>query len=225
VAGVQPSSFDNRFQRAHLHQKLANIVTELRQGEVIADAELKAITSGEPATVEHKHKDPFVMRPFATCWFGTNHMPHTRDFSDALFRRATILTFNRVFTPDEQDPLLKDKLLAELPGILTLALNAYAEACQFGFTQPSSSESAKNEWRLEADQVAQFVDECCERDRHAEAGSTEVYRAYKAWAADCGISKPVSQRSMRQRLNRLGFGNRHNRTGNFVTGLRVIFAS
>jgi len=67
VAGVQPANFDNRFQRAHLHQKLANIVTELRQGEVIADAELKAITSGEPATVEHKHKDPFVMRPFATC--------------------------------------------------------------------------------------------------------------------------------------------------------------
>ena len=80
VAGVQPSSFDNRFQRAHLHQKLVNIATGLKQGEVIADAELKAITSGEPATVEHEHKDPFVMRPFAACWFGTNHMPHTRDF-------------------------------------------------------------------------------------------------------------------------------------------------
>jgi hypothetical protein len=37
VAGVQPSNFDRSFQRAHLHMKLANIVTELRQGEVIAD--------------------------------------------------------------------------------------------------------------------------------------------------------------------------------------------
>jgi putative DNA primase/helicase len=147
--------------------KLANIITELKQGEVIADAELKAITSGEPATVEHKHKDPFVMQPFATCWFGTNHMPHTRDFSDALFRRATILTFNRVFSEAEQDPLLKDKLVTELPGILNLALNAYAEACQRSFTAPASSEAAKNKWRLEADQVAMFVEDACERNPQA----------------------------------------------------------
>ncbi len=43
VAGVQPSQFDRTFQRAHLHLKLANIVTEVRQGEVIADAELKGM--------------------------------------------------------------------------------------------------------------------------------------------------------------------------------------
>jgi putative DNA primase/helicase len=139
VAGVQPANFDRSFQRAHLHQKLANIVTELKQGEVIADAELKAITSGEPSTVENKFKDPFVMRPFATCWFGTNHMPHTRDFSDALFRRAVILQLNRTFTKNEQDPLLKGKLLAELPGILNMALEAYAVAVTNGFTAPASS--------------------------------------------------------------------------------------
>jgi putative DNA primase/helicase len=221
VAGVQPSNFDNRFQRAHLHQKLANIVTELRQGEVIADAELKAITSGEPATVEHKHQDPFVMRPFATCWFGTNHMPHTRDFSEALFRRATILTFNRVFAPNEQDPLLKDKLEGELPGILTLALNAYAAALMCGFTTTRSSEAAKNEWRLEADQVAMFVDEACERDQNAQTSVGELYRAYRAWASDGGIGRTVSKKSMRDRLTRLGFGSHRDGRARRVTGLRL----
>ncbi|MEI4196442.1 phage/plasmid primase, P4 family, partial [Roseovarius sp. E0-M6] len=134
VSGVQPSNFDRTFQRAHLHMKLANIVTELKQGEVIADAELKAITSGEPSTVEQKFKDPFLMRPFATCWFGTNHMPHTRDFSEALFRRAVIITFNKVFSDDEKDPILKEALVEELPGILNMALDAYAEALVHGFT-------------------------------------------------------------------------------------------
>lgn len=222
VAGVQPSNFDNRFQRAHLHQKLANIVTELRQGEVIADAELKAITSGEPATVEHKHKDPFVMRPFATCWFGTNHMPHTRDFSEALFRRATIITFNRVFAPHEQNPRLKDELLAELPGILKLALDAYAEALLFGFTQPPSSDAAKNDWRLEADQVAMFVDEVCERDSYAQTPAKRVFEVYRAWAADSGIAKTVSMKSLRDRLTRLGFGSNRDRAARYVTGLRII---
>jgi putative DNA primase/helicase len=140
VTGVQPSKFENTFQRAHLHLKLANIVTEIKQGEVIADAALKSIVSGEPTTVEHKFRDPFEFRPYATCWFGTNHLPHTRDFSDALFRRALVVPFNRRFTPGiDADPRLKHKLIAELPGIMNLALNAYARVIERGaFTEPQS---------------------------------------------------------------------------------------
>ena len=221
VAGVQPSNFENRFQRAHLHQKLANIVTELKQGEVIADAELKAITSGEPATVEHKFQNPFVMRPFATCWFGTNHMPHTRDFSEALFRRATILQFNRTFAPHEQDPLLKEKLLTELPGILNMTLDAYANALAEGFTQPQSSEAAKKEWRLEADQVAQFVDDTCQRALGEITPIGDVFRAYQSWALENGIGKTMSAKGLRDRLTRLGFGADRDRTTRYVTGLKV----
>ncbi|EBA02208.1 hypothetical protein RB2150_15970 [Rhodobacterales bacterium HTCC2150] len=221
VAGVQPSNFDNRFQRAHLHQKLANIVTELRQGEVIADAELKAITSGEPATVEHKFQNPFVMRPFATCWFGTNHMPHTRDFSDALFRRATILKFNRTFAEHEQDPMLKIKLLNELPGILNLALDAYIVTTFAGFTAPQSSIEAKQEWKLEADQVAQFVDDACDADPNGEVPIGHLYKFYGQWADDVGISRTVTMKILRDRLTTLGFGGRRTGKARFVTGLRL----
>lgn len=223
VAGVQPANFHEKFQRAHLHQKLANIVTELKQGEVIADAELKGITSGEPTTVEHKFQAPFVMRPFATCWFGTNHMPHTRDFSEALFRRATILQFNRTFAKSEQDPQLKDKLQAELPGILNMSLTAYERALADGFTEPQSSEDAKKEWRLEADQVALFVDDACKRDPDARTAAGDVFRAYQSWAMDNGISKTMSQKGLRDRLTRLGFGAERDRTARYVTGLRATY--
>lgn len=221
IAGVQPSNFDNRFQRAHLHQKLANIVTELTQGEVIADAALKAITSGEPATVEHKHRDPFVMQPFATCWFGTNHMPRTRDFSDALFRRAIILQFNRVFTVDEQDPLLKKKLLSELPGILRMALQAYATALVNGFTMPQSSQIAKTEWKLEADPVAQFIDDMCDVNADHRISNTDIYNAFKAWARENGISQALSQKALKQRLKLLGYGDKKINSKRYVTGLDI----
>jgi putative DNA primase/helicase len=221
VAGVQPANFDRSFQRAHLHQKLANIVTELKQGEVIADAELKAITSGEPATVEQKFKNPFVMRPFATCWFGTNHMPHTRDFSEALFRRATILQFNRTFAKSEQDPQLKDKLQTELPGILNMCLEAYARAVGDGFTEPASSEQAKQEWRLEADQVALFVEEKCHADPNARETMHDMFLNYQVWASNNGISKTMSKKGLRDRLTRLGFGAAKSGGHRYVTGLKV----
>ena len=221
VAGVQPANFDRSFQRAHLNQKLANIVTELKQGEVIADAELKAITSGEPSTVEHKFKDPFVMRPFATCWFGTNHMPHTRDFSEALFRRAVILQFNRIFTAEEKDPMLKEKLLTELSGVLRLALDAYASALAHQFTVPASSEAAKLEWKLEADQVAQFVEEACQRDPHGRSTSADAFNAYRNWANANGVAKTMSHKGFSQRLTRLGFGSQKSGNIRYVTGLSV----
>lgn len=222
VAGVQPAQFDNRFQRAHLNLKLANIVTEMREGEVIPDAVLKSIVSGESTTAEHKLQHPFDFRPYATCWFGTNFMPHTRDFSDALFRRAVIITFNRKFdsAKGEADPLLKDKLLNELPGILNMALEAYARWVLSGkFTEPQSSLSGKSAWRLEADQVLQFVDERCTRDPKERVRSQQLYDFYRRWTDEVGISQRLTQKSFVSRLERHGFGRGRDMTGKYITGI------
>jgi len=222
VAGVQPSQFDRSFQRAHLHGKLANIVTEIKQGEMIDDASLKGIVSGEPTTVEHKFKDPFVMRPFATCWFGTNHMPHTRDFSDALFRRALVVEFNNKFKPElgNCDPQLKDKLMAELPGILSLALDAYADALQGGFTMSESCQQAREKWRLEADQVAQFVDDECVPDPAGRIKPQSLFNAYVEWAQDNGIHKRLTQKSFGDRLVMLGFERKKSDGTRYIAGLK-----
>ncbi|RVE92453.1 hypothetical protein CN235_18060 [Sinorhizobium meliloti] len=223
VAGVQPANFDNRFQRGHLNQKLANIVTELKQGETIADAELKAITSGEPATVEHKNKDPFVMRPFATCWFGTNHMPHTRDYSDAFFRRAIVVPFNRVFAPHEQDTGLKEKLAAELPGILNHALWAYAGVVKRGgFTVPASSFDAQRKWQIEANQVAQFVEDRCEVRSDGRATIEFLYATYQGWAQSVGVRQALGQRHFCDRLEQLGFNRAKGTAGvRLISGLTM----
>ncbi|WP_431299065.1 DNA primase family protein [Tabrizicola sp. BL-A-41-H6] len=219
TAGVQPSNFSNTFQRAHLQGKLVNIVTELGEGQTIADAELKGIVSGEPSTVEHKFKPPFVMRPFATCWFGTNHMPQSKDHSGALFRRALILQFNRVFNPSEQDPGLKSKLMTELPGILNLCLMAYAKAVAKGFTEPTSSHEALKAWRLDTDQVAHFVEEECSRDFGGEERFSDVYGRYVPWVAENSTGKPVSKKAFSDRLSRMGLMTEKKRDGVIVKGL------
>lgn len=209
VSAVQPSQFSNRFQRAHLHLKLANIVTEIAEGAEIADAELKAIVSGEGITCEDKHKPPFEIYPFCTIWIGTNHMPHSRDFSDALFRRALILPFNQTFTAGiNADPLLKEKLAGELSGILNMALTAYAGVLQCGtFTEPESCKAAKREWRLQADQVAQFIEEVCELSPDGRLASASLYQSYNSWAHTSGITRRLNHKNFTQRLERLGYSN------------------
>ena len=221
VAAVQPSEFGNKFQRAHLNLKLVNLVTEIREGEQIDDGALKAIVSGEASTVEHKGRDPFVFRPVSTCWFGANHLPHTRDFSDATFRRAIVIPFNRKFTPGvDEDPTLKDKLLMELPGVLKFALDVYAHAVQRGqFTEPTSCTEAKQAWRLEADQARQFAEECCILGDGRET-SYDVYQAYTRWAREVGIHLKLKHKTLTQRLERLGCGSAKSDNVRYITGLR-----
>ena len=205
VAAVQPSQFDNRFQRAHLHGKLANIVTEIAEGAELPDAALKAIVSGELTTADHKNRDPFEFRPFATCWFGTNHMPHTRDFSEALFRRAIVLKFNNTFKGQGRDPHLKDRLLADLPGILSTSLRAIADVLRRGdFTVPLSSVEAARAWRRDVDQVAQFVDERCYLTPGGSVTSADLYRGYEEWAREAGIKHTLGRRKFTERVARLG---------------------
>ncbi|WNK19361.1 phage/plasmid primase, P4 family [Halomonas piscis] len=231
TAAVQPSQFGRSFQRAHMDGKLANVVTEIPEGSVIDDAALKGITSGEATTVEHKNKDPYVMQPFATCWFGTNHMPHTRDFTGAFFRRAIVVEFNNKFSPEQGncDPLLKDKLLAELPGILNMALTAYAGVMETGgFTMPASSRHAIGKWRMESDQVAQFVDAACivgdvaPVDRWAPQG---LYNQYRIWADNNGINKKIGQRKFLDRLATLGHPVEKRGGRRYVEGLRYDSAA
>lgn len=222
ICAVQPSRFDNPFNRAHLHGKLANIITEIAEGAEIADAQLKAIVSGELTTAEHKMKTPFEFHPFATCWLGTNHMPHTRDFSDALFRRVMLLTFPNKFEGSNCDPYLKDKLTQELPGILNLALRAIAGVfIRNSFTSCPSTEEEKCRWKLEADQVAQFIDDECETCTGEFETVDHLYRQYQLWAKDAGIERSLSKNKFSNRIERLGYQRKRKaKGGRGFVGLR-----
>jgi P4 family phage/plasmid primase-like protien len=206
VSAVQPDQFDNRFQRGHLFKKLANMVTEIKEGGEIADAQLKSLTSGELTTAENKFAPPFDFIPYATHWFGTNHLPHTRDFSDALFRRGVILTFNNKFEGQKRDVRLGDALKTELSGIFNTALEGLARLNQnLCFTECPSSNEALNLWRMEADQAAQFVEDCCEPEADSSTASGELFKAYVAWAESNGIRHKLAHKTLTQRLDRLGY--------------------
>ncbi len=205
VSAVQPSQFGNQFQRAHLHGKLVNLVTEIPADHVIDDAALKAIVSGELITAEHKHKDPFKFKPYCTCWLGTNHLPKTRDLSEAFFRRAIVIKFNRTFAEDEQDLQLKKKLKQELPGILNLALEGLSRLFEKErFTRVVSSELSKSEWRLQRDSAKTFADDQCVFGIQHEITSSDLYERYTEWVEQMGIGQPLERNPFTTRMVTLG---------------------
>jgi len=205
ISNVLPNQFERLPQLAHLHGKLANIITEIPEGAVIADAKLKSITSGEPMTAEHKFGHPFDFSPYCTLIFSANHLPHTKDTTPAFFRRVEILTFNVSFTGDKCDTTLKDELPKEVSGVLNFALKGLRRLFKTGdFTQVPSSKAAKREWELAADQVSGFIDEECEWDAAAKTPVGQLFEKYKDWALESGIKSTVNKPNLTARLKRLG---------------------
>jgi len=206
VCAVQLKQLDNRFQRAHLDGKLANLVTEIEEGGQIPDAQIKAIVSGEMITAENKNKPPFDFHPIVTLWFATNHLPHIRDFSDGTFRRAVILELNNRFDNEKCDPYLMKKLAQECTGILNMALRPLGGTLhRESLTVCTSSELAKLRWRLEADQVSQFVEDKCVCITGFRTEVSVLFFAYKLWATDSGIKHTLSNINFGKRLEKLGF--------------------
>jgi len=225
-AAVQPSQFSNKFQRGHLQGKLVNLISELAANEILADAEMKAIASGELMTAEHKFAAPFEFNVYATCWFATNYLPQTRDRSDALLRRAIILPFNRVFKEHEQDRHLKDALIDELPGILNLALKALAGVHARGtFTRAPSVELTKERWRSATNHVLDFVEDCCELLADCSVESGKICIAYKDWCLTKSFP-PIGQQQLTVQLQRLGISLRKGAKGmRLLQGIRLLDAA
>jgi putative DNA primase/helicase len=63
---------------------------------------------------------------------------------------------------------------------------------------------AKEEWRIEADQVAQFMGDRCEMLPDARVASVELYLAYKNWAVDAGITRQLNRKNFTNRVLRRG---------------------
>lgn len=223
VAAVQPRYFSSPYQRAHLADKLANIVTEIERGHVLPEADLKALVSGESMTVENKHKSPFVLSPFATQWFGTNHMPSTVDVSEALYRRAIIIEFNNTFSAGDADPNLIDKLQCESSGIIAKSMEAYGNVVRrnYKITVPRSSIVLMDEWKLQNDPAGTFIVKECSRTPGSRIGSSELYKRFQIWASGVGVVDNISQKAFSQRLAQMGIVTRATNTGAVFVGLSV----
>ena len=188
VSSVDPKEFSNRFQVAYLQCKMANIITELSIGHKTSDGQLKAIASGELITAEYKHQPPFQFRPTCKVFCGTNHPPVFKDNSNGLYRRAVIISFNRVFQESEQDKKLDEKLANELPGILNIALRGLKKLLEDGyFIEPQSCKDAKLALQLRNDHVARFIFENCIKEPGLKVSISVLHDAYRKWSISQGI--------------------------------------
>lgn len=112
VSALDLKNLGDRFSKATLFKKLANIGDDISD-EFIPDSSLfKKITDGNRIQAEYKGQDAFEFNPYVKLVFSANNMPRIRDKTGAVQRRLEIIPFQAVFSEDDPDfdPDIKSKL-------------------------------------------------------------------------------------------------------------------
>lgn len=162
--------------------------SETNEGTRLNEARVKALTGCDPITARFLHGEFFTFDPVAQYWLAVNHKPTVADDSHGFWRRVRLIPFVRQFSDEEADQHLVAVLLAELPGILRWAVAGTVAWQEGGLGTPPAVRQATDSYRQESDPLAAFIDQCCIEGDGFSVGSSQAYKAYKAWAHDQGMS-------------------------------------
>ena len=114
----------NRFAKASLYDKLANLYPDLSDVALKSTGTFKSLTGGDPVSAEYKFKNAFSFVNSAKFIFSCNKIPEAHDDTTAFFRRWIILVFPNRFEGDKENKSLLKELTTpeELSGFLNWAL-------------------------------------------------------------------------------------------------------
>lgn len=202
VSNIPWQSLGDRFNKAELFGKLANIFADLPSKSIDDNGMFKALTGEDYITGERKNKDPFSFRPYARLLFSCNEIPRNYgDRSDGFYRRLIIIRFDNSVPKSKRDPNLREKLASERDGILMWALIGLKRliANSYEFTETERTRAELQRYRVESNSVLSFVEENCELSEDGEAVRDELFSRYKDYCNNAGL-KPQSQANFNKEI-------------------------
>lgn len=202
VSNIPWQNLADRFNKAELFGKLANIFADLPSKSIDDNGMFKAITGEDYITAERKNKDPFSFRPYARLLFSCNDIPRNYgDRSDGFYRRLIIIRFAKAIPAEKRDPNLREKLAAERDGILMWAIDGLKRliANSYQFTETDAIRSELQKYKIESNSVLSFVEDFCEISEKSYSLRDDLFLHYKEYCGNAGM-KPVSQTNFNKEI-------------------------
>ena len=150
----------NRFKKAELYGKLANIAPDIGAEELKYTGRLKSLTGDDYIEAAKKHQQPFRFRNYAKLSFSTNKLPRSPDRSRAWFRRPLIMKCPNIFVGEDCDPVILDKITThqELSGMLNWILEGRRRLIKQGsFTRSETAEEIQKLYEELEDDTTAFL--------------------------------------------------------------------
>lgn len=210
VSTIPFNDLSKRFKAQSLVGKLANINDEVEANAPLQDQLIKQVVTGNRIEGERKGENTFVFKPYARLVVAMNQFPRIKDTTHGFFRRVSLLTFNRIIEPSEQDKELPRKLLAELAGIFAWSVHGLRRLVSNGeFTEVPSDNQTLIQLKTSTNPIEQFFNDIVIVSVEANGKpplktlTSKVYERYREYCAVTGNSY-VSNSLFGQGLKSLG---------------------
>lgn len=192
---------NNKYARATLYGKLANINADLSEQALQRTGVFKQLTGGDQIQAEEKYKPSFEFWNTATLIYAANKLPKTTDTTDAFFRRWIIIEFPYKFTDadddhKDKDPNIADQLYQdeELSGLLNFALEGLHRVLdQEGFSDTRHMEEIKEEWLRRTNPLMAFTENYTTSDPDCVVPKAEFADAVREFCRDKGAQFPTNE--------------------------------
>jgi putative DNA primase/helicase len=181
---------DNRFAKADLLGKLANIHADLPDRALYRTGVFKMLTGRDWITAEKKFQPSFSYQNYAKLLFSANKVPEALDDTDAFFRRWIIINFPNTFDSEDADPHILDKLATpeELSGLLNTALSRLNDLLRKGgFSFSKSTDALREEYIRKSSPIASFVMDCLQIDSDAFIVKKDLFNVFADYCRGHGI--------------------------------------
>lgn len=155
---------------------------ETEDGRRLAEAQVKALTGGDPILARFLHREFFVFEPRFKLWLATNHLPQIRGDDHAIWRRIRKIPFAVTISADDRDPHLFEQLARELPGMLNWAIAGCLAWQRDGLQAPACVLAATADYRADMDRIGQWIAERCVLAAGATVQAGIAFKDYRIWS-------------------------------------------
>ena len=157
------------------------VATEVNEDGKLDEVMVKQMTGGDKISARLLYKEFFEFRPECKIFLITNYTPTIKGSDEGIWRRIILIPFEVMIPEEERDKRLPEKLRAELPGILTWAVEGCLAWQREGLNPPAKVRAATESYRAEMDWLSAFLADCCSLQDSAKTSAADLYAAFSLW--------------------------------------------
>ena len=219
VSTLNLSTITRQFGLTGLIGKKVNFIDEI-SGNYFESNVIKGLISGERISAEVKYRpEPLEFTPTVKLIFSVNELPKINDTTPGLYRRFTIVPFDRSFEakPDLQ---LEQKLTDELPGILNWAVEGLKMLRADGrFNETERNFEVMRSFKSDNSPVVEFINSYYQAPPAGDESKysltvSDLYSQYRGYCLDHGY-KPKAMANFSREIV-------HNRVDGFNLNIRLV---
>jgi putative DNA primase/helicase len=200
-----------------LHGRRLVTSSECDRNVKLAVARLKYLSGGGTVKAKRMRQDMFEFLPTHKLILDTNDLPIIRGADEALFARLHCVPFSYPLHESELDKDLKEKLAAELPGILGWIVAGARRWFAEGLERPAEVQTT-DAYREDSDPLRDFFEDRCELASDAEIMSADLWSTYLIWARESGEKYSLNRTAFGKALEDKGLRPARDHRGRFLAG-------